>query len=112
MKKKKSSKNKSTINSSKKSNGKDEHITKEIGTFHDFLVYEKEEKIKKKYYFKKFNNENPFLKDWLILESKPKTESRFTDLFKEIMEKDKKAALEEQKKLDNKEEDIQNKINL
>ena len=112
MKKKKSSKNKSTINSSKKSNAKDEHITKEIGTFHDFLVYEKEEKIKKKYYFKKFNNENPFLKDWLILESKPKTESRFTDLFKEIMEKDKKAALEEQKKLDNKEEDIQNKINL
>ena len=112
MKKKKSSKNKSTINSSKKSNGKDEHITKEIGTFHDFLVYEKEEKIKKKYYFKKFNNENPFLKDWLILESKPKTESRFTDLFKEIMEKDKKAALEDQKKLDNKEEDIQNKINL
>ena len=112
MKKKKSSKNKSKINSSKKSNGKDEHITKEIGTFHDFLVYEKEEKIKKKYYFKKFNNENPFLKDWLILESKPKTESRFTDLFKEIMEKDKKAALEEQKKLDNKEEDIQNKINL
>ena len=112
MKKKKSAKNKSTINSSKKSNGKDEHITKEIGTFHDFLVYEKEEKIKKKYYFKKFNNENPFLKDWLILESKPKTESRFTDLFKEIMEKDKKAALEEQKKLDNKEEDIQNKINL
>ncbi len=46
------------------------------------------------------------------MESKPKTESRFTDLFKEIMEKDKKAALEEQKKLDNKEEDIQNKINL
>ena len=112
MKKKKKSKNKSTINSSKKSNGKDEHITKEIGTFHKFLFYEKEEKIKKKYYFKKFNNENPFLKDWLILESKPKTESRFTDLFKEIMEKDKKAALEEQKKLDNKEEDIQNKINL
>ena len=106
MKKKKESKNKKNTNISTKKITIAENIPKEIGSFHDFLVYENNDKDEPNYYFEKCNDENPFLKDWLVLKNKPKTESRFADLFKEIMENDKKAALEEQNNKNN-----TNKIN-
>ena len=118
MKKKKESKNKKNTNNSTKKITISENIPKEIGSFHDFLVYENNDKDEQNYYFEKCNDENPFLKDWLILKNKPKTESRFADLFKEIMENDKKVALEEQNNKNNiidindKKLDNQNSINI
>ena len=80
------------------------------------MILEKKEKTEKNYYFKNCNDENPFLKDWLVLESKPKTESRFADLFKEIIEKDKKVALEEKNDINNKnninDKELDNKNNI
>ena len=93
MKKKKSPKNiKNKSNSSsnilKEEEKKEEDIPKEIGTFHEFLVFEKSDnKKEKKYEFIKCDHDNPFLKDWLILQTKSEiTQSRFSDLFKEIKE--------------------------
>ena len=73
-------------------------IPKEIGTFNGFLIYEKAEKIKESDSKDKINNFfDPSLKDWLIIQHNPnKNKSRFTDLFQEILENDKK--LEDQKK--------------
>ena len=55
--------------------------------------------------------DNPFLKDWIILNTnqykKPRNQSRFADLFKEILENDRKA--EEKNKLLEKEN--QKKVN-
>ena len=73
-------------------------IPKEIGTFNGFLIYDKEEKIKESDLKDKINNfSEPPLKDWLIIQHNPnKKQSRFSDLFQEILQNDKK--LEEQKK--------------
>ena len=77
---------------SKKSNQKeDKKELDEIGTYHEFLVFEKTDENKEiKHEFIKCDHDNPFLNDWLILQSKPEIkESRFSNLFKEIMENDK-----------------------
>ena len=73
-------------------------IPKEIGTYNGFLIYDKEEKIKESDLKDKINNfSEPPLKDWLIIQHNPnKKQSRFSDLFQEILQNDKK--LEEQKK--------------
>ena len=73
-------------------------IPKEIGTYNGFLIYDKEEKIKESDSKDKINKFfDPPLKDWLIIQHNPnKNKSRFTDLFQEILENDKK--LEDQKK--------------
>ena len=74
---------------------KNKFVTKPIGTFNGFLVYDKISKNDKN------NNNNinppikeikePLFKDWLIIQHNPnKTKSRFTNLFKEILENDKK----------------------
>ena len=124
MKKKKSPKNiKNKSNSSsnilKEEEKKEEDIPKEIGTFHEFLVFEKSDnKKEKKYEFIKCDHDNPFLKDWLILQTKSEiTQSRFSDLFKEIKENDKKSENEEkiideinQQKIIDKSENNNNKI--
>ena len=124
MKKKKSPKNlKNKSNSSsnilKEEEKKEEDIPKEIGTFHEFLVFEKSDnKKEKKYEFIKCDHDNPFLKDWLILQTKSEiTQSRFSDLFKEIKENDKKSENEEkiideinQQKILDKSENNNNKI--
>ena len=124
MKKKKSPKNiKNKSNSSsnilKEEEKKEEDIPKEIGTFHEFLVFEKSDnKKEKKYEFIKCDHDNPFLKDWLILQTKSEiTQSRFSDLFKEIKENDKKSENEEkiideinQQKIINNSENNNNKI--
>ena len=89
MKRKKSSKYHSK---SKKSNSKEDiKELDEIGTYHEFLVFEKTDENKEiKHEFIKCDYDNLFLKDWLILQSKPEIkESRFSNLFKEITENDK-----------------------
>ena len=126
MKKKKSSKNiKNKLNSSsnihKEEDQKEEDIPKEIGTFHEFLIFEKsDKKNEKKYEFIKCDHDNPFLNDWLILQTKPEiTQSRFSNLFKEINENNKKSENDEkiidninQSKLINNLENYNNKIEL
>ena len=126
MKKKKSSKNiKNKLNSSsnihKEEDQKEEDIPKEIGTFHEFLIFEKsDKKNEKKYEFIKCDHDNPFLNDWLILQTKPEiTQSRFSNLFKEINENSKKLENDEkiidninQSKLINNLENYNNKIEL
>ena len=116
MKKKKSSKNKKISGNyhSKIEEEPKEEIPKQTGVYHDFLVFEKSEKSDKCLYFEKCQNENPFLNDWIILQSKPKSnKSRFADLFQEIMENDRKALLEEQnhKKNNISEQSQKNNIN-
>lgn len=54
---------------SKKSNQKeDKKELDEIGTYHEFLVFEKTDENKEiKHEFIKCDHDNPFLNDWLIL---------------------------------------------
>ena len=117
MKKKKASKNKKNLtnNNSKIEEETKDKMLKQIGVFHDFLVFEKHEKAEKNQknlYFEKCPNENPFLNDWLILKSEPKkNKSRFADLFQEILENDRKALLEEQNN-NNKSNNNSSEINI
>ena len=76
-------------------------VLKEIKTYEDFVVYDKDESKMNKSQIGPNPNDNPFLKDWYILNSNPfknpRNQSRFADLFKEILEKDRK--VEEKSKL-------------
>ena len=108
MKKKKISKHKNKSKSPKKDNEKD--IPKQIGTYHDFLVYGKDDINKdnkdnkdNKSEFLNFDFEDPALKEWLSHQNKQhKTQSRFSSLFKEIMDNDRKMSQEGQKSAENK----------
>ena len=91
--------------SNHKKNKKEEiDITKEVGIFDDFIVMEKKESEKKKEEKKDIS----FLDDWVMLEnpfsektSKTKSKkSRFTDLFEQIKEEEKKTKEEENIKND------------
>ena len=115
MKKKKENNNKkntNNYNSKKEDVQKEDIVPKEIGTFHGFLVYEKEDKEPKENFFsKKSEDKNIFPKEEMILQSNyKKTKSRFADLFQEIMENDRKASLQEQQNL-NKSYNINNNFN-
>ena len=115
MKKKKENNNKkntNNYNSKKEDVQKEDVVPKEIGTFHGFLVYEKEDKEPKENFFsKKSEDKNIFPKEEMILQSNyKKTKSRFADLFQEIMENDRKASLQEQQNL-NKSNNINNNFN-
>ena len=93
MRKKKNDKKKKKNNSkSPKMKEDKKDIPKEIGIFNDFLIFDKNDKNKdNNIEFQNFKNDNPFLNDWLILQNNPKkTESRFSNLFKEIKERDNK----------------------
>ena len=84
---------------------KNKNIVKEIGTYNGFLIYENKDKIKESD-LKNEKNLNdisePSFKDWLIIQHNPKkTKSRFSNLFEEILENDRK--LEQQKKEQNNE---------
>ena len=116
MKKKKqlkSNKNKQKTKSSKNNKENEENIPKEIGVFNDFLIYEKNDKTTE-------NNINlskdeldilAFEKYYLNIKTEPnQTESRFSSLFKEIMENDKKNLIEDEKNKNNKNKD--NKLEL
>ena len=93
--------------SNHKKNKKKEEIidvTKEVGVYEDFIVIDKEEPEKKKEEI----NDLSFLKDWVIFDnlffeetSKTKSKkSRFSDLFEEIKENEKKSKEEENIKND------------
>ena len=92
--------------SNHKKNKKQEEVdvTKEVGIFDDFIVMEKKEPEKKKEEKKDIS----FLDDWVMLEnpfsektSKTKSKkSRFTDLFEQIKEEEKKSKEEENLKND------------
>ena len=92
--------------SNHKKNKKEEEVdvTKEIGVFNDFVIYEKKEPEKKK----EEKNDLSFLDDWVMLEnpfsektSKNKSKkSRFSDLFEQIKEGQKKSKEEENIKND------------
>ena len=78
---------------------KEKDIIQSIGSFHDFLIMEKKEKINQtSLKFEKVESDNNFLKDFLILQHRPKQEkSRFSDFFEELKEQEKKNSIEEPK---------------
>ena len=113
MKKWKFSKNKSKKKSPEKEEEETNEIPKQVGFYHDFLVFDKNEKYKN-LEFKDCIFDDPNIKDWLILQYSPnKTKSRFSSLFEEILENDRKVALDEkaEKNVDNKIEKESNIIN-
>ena len=79
-------------------------IVQSIGSYHDFLIMEKKDKINNQVLeFKNVESENNFLNDFLILQHRPKQEkSRFIDFFKEMEEKEKEK--EKTEKIDEAEE--------
>ena len=95
MKKKKSKANK------KKKNEKDneKEMPKEIGVYNDFLVFEKIDNINDNI-LKKLEKEYLGSK-----KESDKRESRFSSLFKELIEMDKKAHPEDEKEKDKKKEE-------
>jgi len=99
MKKKKVVKKLNTFQEKNKKENKDKDIVQSIGSFNDFLIMEKKDKIKETTLeFKNIESDNNFLNDFLILQRLPKPEkSRFSDFFKEINELDKKNKIEEPK---------------
>ena len=67
-----------------------EILTKEVGTYNGFLIFDKiEEKNENEFYFRMNDLVEPEFKDWMIIDS-TKTKSRFTNLFQDILESDKK----------------------
>ena len=82
--------------SSKKNKEKD--VIKQVGIFNDFEVYDKIDEPENKFNLLFNEPSDPFYKDWLVIQSKDKpTQSRFSNLFQEILENDKKI----EKKKDN-----------
>ena len=95
-------------NKDEKNNKNEENdVMQSIGSYHDFLIMEKKDRIQETILeFANVESENSFLKDFLILQQKPKPEqSRFSNLFKEISEKEKEKEktekIEEPKIIDN-----------
>ena len=99
MKKKKFVKNANTTQNENNSKDEEKDIIQSIGSYHDFLIMEKKDVIKESTLeFQNVESENNFLKDFLILQRPSKQEkSRFSDLFKEISEKEKADKIEEPK---------------
>ena len=77
---------------------------KQIGVYRDFLVFDKIDKYKdNNLEFQDNILDDPNLKDWSMLHNSPnKTKSRFSKLFEEILENDRKTLLEEKTNLNNK----------
>ena len=99
MKKQKNTKKLDSKQTQNKNIEKEKDIIQPIGSFQDFLIIEKRDKIKEKSLeLEKFKSDNNFLKDFLILQHRPKQEkSRFSDFFKELSEQEKKNIIEEPK---------------
>ena len=73
----------------KKEKIEDENELKQIGTYNDFIIFDKNDEIEE-------NQLNAITVPSLVQHNSNKTKSRFSDLFKEILENDKKL---EQKKV-------------
>ena len=98
----------------KKDNNKN-NDPKQIGTYHDFLVYDNYDKYKEnKLEFQNYDNDDPSLNDWLILKNSPnRTESRFSRFFEEITENDKKPLINDKKNIkDSNKNDEKNENNI
>ena len=111
---KKKNKHKKKSKSPEKDNENKNEMPKEIGIYHDFLVFDKKDK-NNNLEFQDISIEDPTIKDWLILHNSPnKTQSRFSKLFEELLENDKKELKEEKtenkQNLDNIEENDKNNI--
>ena len=101
MKKKKFGKSKNLIQEENNTKNKEKDVIQSIGSFNDFLIMERKDKIPESQ-LQNQNNESDdnFLKDFIIMQRRPKQDkSRFTELFKEISEKEK-----EKDKIEKKEE--------
>jgi hypothetical protein len=120
MKKWKLTKNKQKKKSSEKKEKDNIDEPKQVGIFHDFLIFDYKDKYKEENFdFQDCDFNDLSLKDWLILKKSPnKDKSRFSNLFQEILENDKKKGLVEgineqedtkDNKIDN--EDNNNNIN-
>ncbi len=100
MKKWKFSKNKhkNKTKSPEKQNIDDQDEPKQIGIYHDFLIFDHKDKYKEENYdFQDCNYNDISLKDWLILKkSSNRNESRFSSLFQEILDNDRKKELDEE----------------
>ena len=97
MKRKKQSK-KNILKSPKKPE-QEKEIPKEIGVFNDFLIFDKVDNSKDNNLdIQNKNFDEPSLKEGLIIPTNQnKKKSRFFNLFKEIVEKDKKILLKNKK---------------
>ena len=92
MKKRKEEKSNKFPNNKMIEPNNNSYITKQTGIYKGFLIYDKVLKSEENNYPKLTNQSNePPLKDWLIIQHTNKTKSRFSKLFKEILENDKKA---------------------
>ena len=77
-----------------------EDVTEFVGNFNGFQLYNKKENNENDLTFQK--NEDPIFEDWTIIRhNSKKTESRFKNLFQEILENDKKIEKEKGNKIDN-----------
>ena len=79
-------------------NNDSKNVTKEVGIYKGFLVFDKvNDKKENNLNFQTNETSDPDLQDWMIIQHNPsKTKSRFSSLFQEILENDRK--MEEQKK--------------
>ena len=73
-------------------NSEKENIVKQVGTYNGFLIYDKNDEIKENNLNFKINElSEPTLKGWMIIQhNDKKTKSRFSSLFQEIIENDRK----------------------
>ena len=126
MKRKKQSKKNILKSPKKQEQEKEKEIPKEIGVFNDFLIFDKVDNSKDNNLdIQNKNFDEPTLKEGLIISTNQnKKKSRFFNLFKEIVEKDKKILLKNKKNEEksdvlpnkneiniNKDEDIKNNNN-
>ena len=109
--KKKVVKKSNTTKPKKSKYNAEKEVMKPVGTYHDFLIYEKKDKIKEpNLVFENPQSDNQFINDFLILNnknSKPQ-KSRFTELFKELTLNEKKD--DNEKKGDKEKEEELNEI--
>ena len=109
MRRKKEKKEKKNNNSPKDKDNDDKDIPHEIGTYDDFVIYDKDKSLNDKLEFHKLES-SPTLKDWLIIQREPqKTKSRFSEFFEEINQDKKQSKIEDKK--DEDESENKNKIN-
>ena len=109
MKKKKSEKSKNQFQEENKPKMGKKDIIQSIGTYQDFIIMEKKDKIPENNFEpQNEESEDNFLKDFLIMNHRKKQDkSRFSEFFKEISEKEKekekkdKIEIKEEPKIEN-----------
>ena len=87
---------------------KSEDVTKEVGSFQGFLIFDKKNEKNENNQGQQFDEfEDPLFQDWLIIQHHSnKTKSRFSNLFQEILENDKKKEKNNENNINNIDNDI------